>query len=372
MSHDAVPGAGPSAAAAAVRELAPPAAAWRPSAEVRPARRRLPPRVLLGLLAEQRPGRWRPAERVPHRRRGGQRVVQALERLVMAPLAGVRPRQPGEVAAWRLVARAPLRVPPLDVREQQAQRPHVLLVVDHDARERVDRPASQHVEVDRRDLPALDIADPADAQQLALDGAQPRVLHPVLEHPAHERQQVEVPGVGRRGPSRQPVAGLDQRPVEAAPVVRHEPRVGRHPAGDLGEQRGLVGVIGEQQLGLAEARAVPAREADEERERPGRGREPGRLGVEAHERRVRRRVTGEPRQPLAVHRDVERGEHAPDEPAIRRVRDVGAERGGEPRRELRAPAARERRPGGDRVRTGRRRRPRGRASPAGSRAAARA
>ena len=88
----------PEAAAAAVRELAPPAATRRLPAEVRPARRCLPPGVLVGLLAEQRPRRRRPAERVPHRRGGRHRVVEALERLVVAPLAGVRPRQPGEVA----------------------------------------------------------------------------------------------------------------------------------------------------------------------------------------------------------------------------------------------------------------------------------
>ena len=72
-----------------------------------------------------------------------------------------------------------------------------------------DRPAPQHVEVDRRDLPALDVADARDAQQLALDGPQPRVVHPVLEHAPHERQQVEVAGVDRA--PRDPRAGTAPR-----------------------------------------------------------------------------------------------------------------------------------------------------------------
>ena len=203
---------------------------------------RQPPRGRLP--AEVRPARAAPATRRPRRpARGAAAAAAATARTGRAPAAAAaiassrhssasswrRSRvyardEPGEVAARRLVPRAPLRVPPLDVGEQQPERPHVLLVVDHDAGERVDRPAAQHVEVDRRDLPALDVADAADAQQLALDGAQPRVVHPVLEHAPDERQQVEVPGVDRRGSARQPVARLDQRPVEARARCRSRAR----------------------------------------------------------------------------------------------------------------------------------------------------
>ena len=79
----------------------------------------------------------------------------------------------------------------------------------------------------------------------------------------------------RRRPPGEPVAGLDQRPVEPLAVVRHEPRVRRDPAGDLGEQRGLVRVVREQQLRLAEDRPVPAGEArrgTRASRRPSRGR----------------------------------------------------------------------------------------------------
>ena len=52
--------------------------------------------------------------------------------------------------------------------------------------------------------------------------------------PADDRQQVEVAGVGRRGAPGQPVAGDEQRPVEAAAVVGHEPGVGRDGRGERG------------------------------------------------------------------------------------------------------------------------------------------
>ena len=88
--------------------------------------------------------------------------------------------------------------------------------------------------------------------------------------------------------------------------------------GDLGEQRRLVGVVGEQELGLAERVALPAREPDEERERPGGGREPGRLRVEADERRVGRRVARQAGEPLAVQRDLDRGDRPAHERGRRR------------------------------------------------------
>ena len=67
--------------------------------------------------------------------------------------------------------------------------------------------------------------------------------------------------MGGRGTTREPVARLDQRPVEAAPVVAHEPGVRRDPAGDLREEGGLVRVVGEEQLGLAEHRRPPSERA---------------------------------------------------------------------------------------------------------------
>ena len=73
-------------------------------------------------------------------------------------------------------------------------------------------------------------------------------------------------------------------------------------ARELGEQRRLVGVVGQEQLDLPEPVALPPAEPDEERHRPGRGREPRRLGVEADERHVRRRLARQPGQPLAVER----------------------------------------------------------------------
>ncbi len=216
-----------------------------------------------------------PSERVPDRRIRRKRVVEALQGLVVPAVPRIRPGKPGEVPTRCLVAAGALGVSLLDVRHEQSERPHVLLVVDHHAGEGLDGSATQYLEVDRRDLPALDVAHARDTEQLAFDGAQAGVLHAMPEHAAHERQQVEVAGVDRRRLAGHPVPGLEERPVEAAPVVGHEPCVRRDPARDLLEQRRLVRVIREQQLDLPEGVAVPARQARRGRRasrRPSRDR----------------------------------------------------------------------------------------------------
>ena len=115
---------GPERTAAAVREVAPPAA-------IAVAARRSVGRTLGVHHASRSSSRRscasggrdrRPPERVADGRRRGQRVVEARERLVVAPVAAVGPREPGEVAARRLVAGRPVRVAPLDVGEQQPER----------------------------------------------------------------------------------------------------------------------------------------------------------------------------------------------------------------------------------------------------------
>ena len=79
---------------------------------------------------------------------------------------------------------------------------------------------------------------PAQPQQRFLRCAKARVGHPVAEDPPDEREQVEVAGMRRRSASAHPIAGDEQRPVEAAPVVGHEPAGGRDSCRDLGQQRG--------------------------------------------------------------------------------------------------------------------------------------
>ncbi len=101
-------------------------------------------------------------------------------------------------------------------------------------------------------------------EQLGLDALEARIRDPVTEHAANERQQVEVAGVGRWRPPGQAEASLDQRPVEPAPVVAHEPGIGRDPGLDLGEDGGLLGVIGQHQLHLVECDRPPIAQA-----RPG-------------------------------------------------------------------------------------------------------
>ena len=73
-----------------------------------------------------------------------------------------------------------------------------------DGQERVRRTAAEEPEVAGRDLPAVDVVVADHAQERLLGRAQPGVRHPVAEHAADDRQQVQVAVVDRvplAGPS---------------------------------------------------------------------------------------------------------------------------------------------------------------------------
>ena len=132
----------------ALRRLAGPAASTTARAP------RLPPRARAA--ARPRCARTGPAPAAPRRaRRPGTRAP---------PRAGGPSRRLGqarEIPAGGLVTGRPVHVPVLDVGKQQPERADVLLVVDHDPGQGADRTAPQDLEVDGRDLPALDVTDRA-------------------------------------------------------------------------------------------------------------------------------------------------------------------------------------------------------------------
>ena len=95
--------------------------------------------------------------------------------------------------------------------------------------------------------------------------------------------------------------------------------------------------------------SLPPAEADQEGHRPGGGGQPGRLGVEADQRHVRRRLPGECRQPGAVDRQGTAGRLAPDDDALGPADDLTIDRGSQPAGEVLAALARDAprwRPGG--------------------------
>ena len=141
--------------------------------------------------------------------------------------------------------------------------------------------------------------DPAHAR---LDAGQAGVGEPMPEEEPGDGQQVEVARDRRRHASVHPVARLQERPVEAAPVVRHEPCLRGQLSGDEPEERELVGVVGQEELGDPERLAVPAPQPDEEDDGARARGQPRRLGVQAHEwaRRIDRE--GEAGQGDAVDR----------------------------------------------------------------------
>ena len=155
------------------------------------------------------------------------------------------------------------------------------MVVPDDVGQRRRRAAAQEVEVPTGDLPAVDIRSAVHPEQLDLDRPEARIGQPVAEDPPDEREQVEVAGMRRRSASAHPIAGDEERPVEAAAVVGDQPGVRRDRRGEGVEQRGLLGVIRQEELDLVEPVAGPRPEPDQEGDRPGARGQAGRLGVEA-------------------------------------------------------------------------------------------
>ena len=211
-----------------------------------------------------------------------------------------------------------------------------------------------------------------DAQQLALDGPQPRVLHPVLEHAPHERQQVEVARRGRARPARP--AG--SAPRSAASRTRARCSVTSQVSGVT--QRAISASSAGSSAWSGSRSWIWRNASPSQRARPTRNASVP-AAVASPVVSVSRQTSGasgggwpgRPREPLAVERDLDRRDRPAGRAAARVVRDVGAEGGREPRGQHGAPPARERRPGRLLVRPDRAPRRRARASPAGSRAGAR-
>jgi hypothetical protein len=243
--------------------------------------------VVAAGLADRKPsplGRDDPVvdPRTPRwRRLGGERRVKAVERLLVAALALERTGKAGEVARWRVPPSLAVGIAAIDVHQQSRQRAHVLIVVAHDVDQRPGLAPAEVIEISAGNLPARDVRAASKAEQLRFDRRQPRIRHPVAEDTPDQRQEIEVASVQRWIRTRHPIPGHEERPVEAAAVVRDEPATGLNPRRQLGEERRLVGVIGQQELDLPEAAALPPAEPDKEGERARGRREPGRLGIEA-------------------------------------------------------------------------------------------
>ena len=231
----------------------------------------------------------------------------------MPALPRERPGQPREVAGRRLRPARVVGVSAVQVDEQPAERPHVLIVVPDDVEEGTRLAPAQEVQVARRDLPASDVAVPPQPQQLGLHGREPRVRHAVSEDAPDDRQEVEVAFVEGRIGAGHAEPGDEEGPVEPPAVVRDQPAPLRDPRCQLREERGLIGMVREEQLDLAEQAALPPAKADKEREGPRRGREAGRLRVEAEQGSVGRRLAREGREAISIDRQQRRWRFDHDE-----------------------------------------------------------
>ena len=165
----------------------------------------------------------------------------------------------------------------------------------------------------------------------------------MLEHPPHERQQVEVSRVDGWVASGHAIPRDEERPVKAAAVVCHEPRVPGTVGLEQGEQCRLVRLVRQEQLGLPEPVALPPTQPDEERQRSGRRREPCRLGVEADERHVGRWLTRDASEAIAIEGQDDGQWLTPDDRVEVAPDDLAVDGLGHEARESRRP-----RPVGDR------------------------
>lgn len=170
----------------------------------------------------------------------------------MATDPGEGPGESGEIADRGRPPRFDGPVRRVQEGDDAGQRSDVLVVVPHDRAQDVSRPATQEAEVAGGDLPAVHVVVPGHPEQDRLDRLQPGVDHPVAEHPADDREEIQVAVVRRRVATGEPIPGDQQRPVEPAPVVGHEPGVRRDVPPELVEQGRFIGVIRQQQLDLAE------------------------------------------------------------------------------------------------------------------------
>ena len=190
--------------------------------------------------------------------------------------------------------------------------------------------APQDLQVTARDLPAVDVADPVEPQDVALDAPQPGVGETVTEHPPDERQEVEVAGQRGRARSSEPEPGLEERPVERPRRCRSRatPRPGaprRPPPGKLARRPGRAAGAGP-----GGTSPLPRAQPDQEGERAGGRAETGRLRIEADERDRRIRMTREVGQPAAVDPQAATRSLDPDEHPSPSADHFAAEHGGEP------------------------------------------
>ena len=153
------------------------------------------------------------------------RRIETRERLAESLLPGERPGEAGQVArrsgcSSRLIAEACL-----EESQECRQGADVLIVVLDHVSEAFRRPATEKLEVAAGDLPAFHVSDSVEAKELRFSRPEAGVGHSMPEQPAHDREQIQVATVERGGAAGQAVARDEERPVESAPVVGHQPGI---------------------------------------------------------------------------------------------------------------------------------------------------
>ena len=163
------------------------------------------------------------------------------------------------------------------------EREDVVPVVLEHARQLVGPLPAQVLEVHRGDQRARQVVVPEKAQHVLLDGSEAAVDQSRAPEPPGGAEQVHVEDLAGKPSPAEHEARLEQRQVEAGPVVRDEAVELPERLLEHGEQRGLLVEIAHEELAHLELVAVEEADADQERVGAGAAREPGGLGVEVEQ-----------------------------------------------------------------------------------------
>src|SRR5204863_3780377 len=139
------------------------------------------------------------------RARTGERRLEAAERFVEATCPAEGSSETCQISDRLSPTVVRVGVIDVDPAQETGQRPDILTVVANDIDQRPGLAAPQEIEIEPRDLPAVDVLVADRSEELGLDRSQPRVGHPMAKDAAHERQQVEMAGERRRRQAGHPI-----------------------------------------------------------------------------------------------------------------------------------------------------------------------
>jgi hypothetical protein len=209
-------------------------------------------------------------------------------------------------------------------------------VVIDDPHERARVPGAEKVQVALADLAGGHVVLAYEAEDLTLDGAEPRAEAASVMEATRDMHEIEMRRLVRERRAPHDEARAQDREIEALAVERHQHRRLLDALGDAREDGRLFTELAHEELLAHEADVlIPEREADQERDGARPGPEAGGLGVEVE--RTREIACGEARIEREEREQLARcGARPGDGDAADAMRARQAKRADVERAELRA------------------------------------